>query len=62
MGLSLSADFKKLKQLNNKWKLPMMLVAIIDLGYVFLNLNHKTTVWQYHYVIETSKNLVKKHL
>lgn len=40
----------------------MMLVAIIDLGYVFLNLNDKTTVWQYHYVIETSKNLVKKHL
>lgn len=40
----------------------MMLVAIIDLGYVFLNLNHKTTVWQYHYVIETSKNFVKKHL
>lgn len=62
MGLSLSADFKKLKQLNNKWKLPMMLVAIIDLGYVFLNLNHKTTVWQNHYGIETSKNLVKKHL
>lgn len=39
----------------------MMLVAIIDLGYIFLNLNHKTTVWQNHYGIETSKNLVKKH-